>query len=61
LLLLHLVSSDVTLPATCHEAELVLQDFPELTTTFESGELVLKGSAENIKKLGVTGDGFPSL
>ena len=56
-----LVSFDVTLPATCHKAEPDLQDFPELTTTCESGELLLKGCADDIKKLGVTGDGFPSL
>ena len=56
-----LASFEVTLPATCSEAEQVLQDFPELTTTCESGELLLKGCADNIKKLGVIGDGFPSL
>jgi hypothetical protein len=41
-----LVSFDVTLPATCCEAKPVLQDFPELATTCESGELLLKGCAD---------------
>ena len=58
--LTQLVFSDVTLPATCREAQQVLQDFQELTTTCESGKLLLKGCAD-IKKLGVIGDGFPSL
>jgi hypothetical protein len=60
-----LVSFDVTLRATCSQAELVLQDFPELTENCEFGDFLLKGCAETshlyIKKLGITGDRFPSL
>jgi hypothetical protein len=45
-----LVFFDVTLPATCCEAELVLQDFPELTANCES-EFLLKGCSDNFTSL----------
>ena len=45
------LSFDVTLPATCPKAELVLQDFPELTANCEFGEFLLKGCSDNFTSL----------
>ena len=45
------LSFDVTLPATCPEAEPVLQDFLELAANCEFGKFLLKGCSDNFTSL----------
>jgi hypothetical protein len=45
------LSFEVTLPATCPEAEPVLQDFLELVANCEFGKFLLKGCSDNFTSL----------